>query len=389
MLNKQQRKVAFELTGNTIVSASPGTGKTKTLIARAQKKLESMPKYKSLALITYTNAGADEILSRLQADDKEIFIGTIHRFCLEFILRPFGWIYNWSKPRIVTYDELNEFIEINEDIDLGDSPLDELSKIKRLLNGKVDLSVSWENSKSLEYVAELYYDFLNLKGAIDFNEILFKSYKIISENTFVSDSLANKFYEISVDEFQDTNIYQYEIFKAINSKLICTFFLVGDEKQKIYKFAGAIDDAFVNASKDFNTIPEDLDVTYRSTSNIINGYSCLFSPTAGAARGARPSRLSPATRAGDRSGSSCRASSAASADCRPGGRRPAAGPAPRRIARATPAARSAARRRCLAASGARAAARHRAGHPACHASRPPRPAPSSWPPGRARAGRAA
>ncbi len=276
MLNSKQKKVAFELTGNTIVSASPGTGKTKTLVARAQKKLESMPKHKSLALITYTNAGADEISSRLHAAEKDIFIGTIHRFCLEFILRPFSWIYLWNKPRIVTFDELNEFIEINPDINLGDSPLDELGKIKRLLNGELDVSVDWGGVDSLEYIAKLYFGFLDSKKAIDFNEILYRSYKIISENRFISDSLANKFYEISIDEFQDTNIFQYEILKAINKTHTCTFFMVGDEKQKIYKFAGAIDNAFGNASNDFNAIIENLDVTYRSTSNIIKGYSSLF-----------------------------------------------------------------------------------------------------------------
>lgn len=276
MLNSKQKKVAFELTGNTIVSASPGTGKTKTLVARAQKKLESMPMHKSLALITYTNSGADEISSRLHVDEKDIFIGTIHRFCLEFILRPFSWIYKWDKPRIITFDELNEFIEINTDINLGDSPLDELGKLKRLLNGELDTSVEWGNTESLEYIAELYFDFLVSKKAIDFNEILYKSYKIVSENRFVSDSLANKFYEISVDEFQDTNIFQYEILKAINQAPICTFFMVGDEKQKIYKFAGAIDNAFENASHDFKATIENLDVTYRSTTNIINAYSSLF-----------------------------------------------------------------------------------------------------------------
>lgn len=276
MLNKKQKKVAFELTGNTIVSASPGTGKTKTLVARAQRKLESIPKHKSLALITYTNAGADEISSRLHSEDKDIFVGTIHRFCLQFILRPFGWFYNWNKPRIITYDELNEFVEINDDIDFGDNPLDELNKIKRLLNGELDLSVEWLNTDSLEYVAKLYYDFLESKKAIDFNEILYRSYKIIYENIFVASSLANKFYEISVDEFQDTNVYQYEILKAINNASACSFFIVGDEKQKIYSFAGAIDNAFEKASADFNAVIESLDITYRSTSNIINGYSSLF-----------------------------------------------------------------------------------------------------------------
>ncbi|WP_336702641.1 ATP-dependent helicase [Chryseobacterium indologenes] len=276
MLNNKQKKVAFELSGNTIVSASPGTGKTKTLIARAQKKLESIPKHKSLALITYTNAAADEIASRLNTDDKDIFIGTIHRFCLEFILRPFSWIYKWHKPKIISYDEMKEFIEINSDIKLGDNPLDELSKIKRLLNGDLDCS-NTDNIESWIYISELYFNFLRDKKAIDFNEILFKSYKIISENTFVAQSIANKFYEISIDEFQDTNIFQYEILKAIRcASEDCTFFMVGDEKQKIYAFAGAIDNAFSRASKDFNAEIENLDTTYRSTTNIVKGYSILF-----------------------------------------------------------------------------------------------------------------
>ena len=276
MLNDKQRTVVFELIGNTIVSASPGSGKTKTLVARAQHKLDSIPLHKSLALITYTNAGADEISYRLPDRNNIVFIGTIHRFCLEFILRPFGWIYDWHKPRVVTYDELQEFIELNSDFDLGDSPLDELNKIKKTLDGSLDKNVSWENITTLEYVSELFYAFLDTKKAIDFNEILFRSYKIVSENDFITTSLANKFYEISVDEFQDTNIYQYEILKAINQKGICTFFIVGDEKQRIFRFAGAIDNAFEKASVDFTAPIEILEETYRSTTNIIKAYSSLF-----------------------------------------------------------------------------------------------------------------
>jgi DNA helicase II / ATP-dependent DNA helicase PcrA len=276
MLNDKQRKVVFELSGNTIVSASPGSGKTKTLVARAQHKLDSMPSHKSLALITYTNAGADEISYRLSDRDNKVFVGTIHRFCLEFILRPFGWLYEWHKPRIITYDELTEFVELNPDFDLGNSPLDEINKIKKTLDGNLDKNVGWENAVTLEYVSEAYYSFLKTKKAIDFNEILYRSFKIISENDFVVASLSNKFYEISIDEFQDTNIYQYEILKSIHQKKVCTFFMVGDEKQRIYRFAGAIDNAFGKASADFTAPIELLEVTYRSTTNIINAYSSLF-----------------------------------------------------------------------------------------------------------------
>jgi len=276
MLNEKQKAVAFELAGNTIVSASPGTGKTKTLIARAQCKLDSIPKHKSLALITYTNAAADEISARLYSDNKNVFIGTIHRFCLEFILRPFSWIYDWHKPKIITYNQQIEFVKLNPDINFGDNPLDELNKIKRQLNGEITEPDEWVCSKPFKYVSVIYLKYLDLLKVIDFNEILFRSFKIISENDFVATSLANKFFEILIDEFQDTNMYQYEIFKIINNKNVCSFFIVGDEKQKIYRFAGAIENAFTKASNDFNAPIQDLVITYRSTSNIVKAYSSLY-----------------------------------------------------------------------------------------------------------------
>ena len=276
-LNEIQQRVVFGSPGNTLVCASPGSGKTRTIVARAQHKLESLPHRKSLALITYTNAGADEIASRLVVNNhSDLFIGTIHRFCLEFILRPFGWLYKWGQPRVITYDELLEFVELNQDLDLGNSALDEVNKIKKNTNGGLDTTVEWNHNTSLEEVAELFYAFLKAKKAIDFNEILYRSYKIVTENPFVAASLANKFYEISVDEFQDTNLFQYEILRHINIKAQCTFFMVGDEKQRIYRFAGAIQDAFGKAEVDFSATVEVLTHVYRSTTNIIDAYRRLF-----------------------------------------------------------------------------------------------------------------
>ena len=184
-------------------------------------------------------------------------------------------MYQYAKPKVVTYDQLLEFIEIIDYIDLGTSPIDELNKIKKELDGKLDLNVTL-NGYSVEAIAEVFYSFLDVKKAIDFNEILYRSYRIISNHDFVVSSLANKFYEISVDEFQDTNVFQYEILKAINAKGRCTFFMVGDEKQKIFRFAGAIENAFTKASADFGTPIKVLGYTYRSTNNIVNAYSALF-----------------------------------------------------------------------------------------------------------------
>ncbi len=274
-LNDEQKEAVFDYPNGVIINASPGTGKTKTLVSRALFKLESIPKYKKLALITYTNAGTDEISTRL-VNKESTFIGTIHRFCLQFILRPYSWIYNWGKLKVLAYEEQLNFLELNTDINLGETPLDELNKIKRNLNGTFNTSIDWEFNIPLEELIDRYYEYLDSINAIDFNEILYRSYKIINENNFVLESLSNKFYEILIDEFQDTNLFQYEIFKKINLIGVPTFFMVGDEKQKILSFAGAIDDSFNLAQNDFNLPISYLLKTYRSTNNIVDAYKVMF-----------------------------------------------------------------------------------------------------------------
>ncbi|MEA2003354.1 MAG: ATP-dependent helicase [archaeon] len=278
-LNAKQNRAVFKLTGNTLISASPGSGKTRTLVARAVHKLDILPKYKTIALITYTNAAADEIASRLVAE-KNVFIGTIHSFCLKYILRPFSWIYNWNRPYVISYEQQKEFFEANADINLeetfGQNKFDELGKIRKKLDGTLDFDVEWNHTINLKIVASMYYDYQKTLKVIDFNKILYRSYKIVSQNEFVAKSLASKFYEILVDEFQDTNLYQYEILKTINQHGDCSFFMVGDEKQKIFSFAGAIEDSFEKAKNDFAAKHAELTETYRSTNSIVRAYSSIF-----------------------------------------------------------------------------------------------------------------
>lgn len=274
-LNEEQRDFVFNYQNGVIINASPGTGKTNTLVHRALHKIESLPKFKKIALITYTNAGTDEIITRL-VNKEDTFIGTIHSFCLQYILRPYAWLYEWGKLRVINYEEQLIFIEQNQDFDFGDTPVDELNKIKRNLDGTFDTDIQIGNETDSAPIINRYLEYLDDIGVIDFNELLYRSYKIIHEHEFVLKSLANKFYEILIDEFQDTNLIQYEIFKSINSQEVTTFFLVGDEKQKILRFAGAIDNAFLNAQNDFNLPLQYLIRAYRSTNNIVAAYSSVF-----------------------------------------------------------------------------------------------------------------
>jgi len=238
-LNQQQKDAVFETKSNILVSASPGAGKTRSLVARALYKIEHIPASQVLGLITYTNAAADEIASRITSK-KAVFIGTIHLFCLKFILRPFCWIYKWNTPRIISREDKERFFSENPDIDLGYNNLDELSKIRKKIDGSLDKSVEWNHENNINSIASRYYEFQEQNGIIDFNEIIYRSFKIVNENAFVAQSLAAKFFEILIDEFQDTSLFQYEILKHINKSGNCSFFMVGDKRQKIFRFAGAM-----------------------------------------------------------------------------------------------------------------------------------------------------
>jgi|GEM_PF-787788 len=273
-LSDLQRLAAKEIPGNLIVSAPPGSGKTRTLIARAQHKIKTLPKWRTLALITYTNAGADEIEERLPPDCP-VFLGTIHRFCLEFILRPFSWLEKWPRHRLIKPEEVSSLVA-ERDWDLGDNPQEVLNSIRKRPDGSIDPGGNWAPSIPLEQVASAYWSFLDRCGAVDFNEILFRSFSLLSRNVFIGKSLANFFYEILVDEFQDTSELQFRMLMEIHKNGPTTFFLVGDSRQSILRFAGAIRDSFSVAKIAFAAEEVVLRQVYRSTDHIVRGYRSLF-----------------------------------------------------------------------------------------------------------------
>jgi superfamily I DNA/RNA helicase len=267
-LNEKQRTAVNEY-GNIFVSAPPGSGKTRTLIARSEKKLENYDK--PVALITYTNAAADEMRNRIDSE-KKIFVGTIHKFCLEYILRPFGWLYDWENLKVISFDDKKE---IKEEIKIRFGSKIQyrfFDNVRKKLNGEIDLS-------NIDYsfeIADFYFDYLRKNELVDFNEILYRAYKILDDNQFIRTSLASKFTEILVDEFQDINYFQYEIIKLLDKDKLCSFFMVGDFRQSIMRFAGAIDLEFEVIESDFNCRIIQLNKTYRSTDNIVDSYTSLF-----------------------------------------------------------------------------------------------------------------
>ena len=201
VLNKQQKAACIE-GKNLLIKACPGSGKTRTLtykLAYLVTKYECSNKLN--IAITYTNRAAEEISERLEKmgiADNKIWVGTIHQFCLEFIIRPYT---TYHKRLNKGYHIIDEYVagkyisaiakELNLSIKYGQNPLDNPDIAKR------------------------YCDKLLLERELDFDSILSVANELLHQNEFIAENIAGIVRAILVDEYQDTNELQYVILSKI------------------------------------------------------------------------------------------------------------------------------------------------------------------------------
>lgn len=248
-LTKQQGE-AISQPGHVYVDACPGSGKTRVLTAKAIsecRRVEGSPR--KIACITFTNAAADEVQSRLASQLSHeqlssVTVCTIHSFCLAEIFRPF-------RERVDAYVKGFEIVVSEEArarqllAEIARSAgfaapdtrtYDAFSNVIIDANGNPIVS---GGQPLLEKCMPLYWDSCRSRGWIDFSLLLYESLKIITTYPEVKASLGAKFKIILVDEFQDTSDIQLQILRQIGEIATTEFFLVGDPHQSIYRFAGA------------------------------------------------------------------------------------------------------------------------------------------------------
>ena len=252
-LNQKQIDAINE-ENNLLLVAWPGSGKTRTLtykIARELSKIKTHQQY--VIAITYTNAAADEIKDRIEllgVDISQLWIGTIHSFCLEWILRPYSLylprlkkgfrvINSHDTEEILTrlsneFNEKNSLKKSKEKITYWDFEYYATSNLKFKI---VDKDLKTNNIKEIfkQYLQEL-----KKNNQIEFEQILLYSLKILKEKPLINSILNKIFSYILVDEYQDTKDIQYHILASIlnvenqNTKL----FIVGDPNQSIFQSLG-------------------------------------------------------------------------------------------------------------------------------------------------------
>jgi len=280
-LNDEQTEAITEPNSVYLV-ACPGSGKTRALTYKIAKELTELEgKNKWVIAITYTHRAADEIKERIEllgVDISQLWIGTIHAFCIEWILKSYGCYHDTLK---YGYSIINSFDSEEHITELCSNY--EYPKVTyydcnyHFTSQGIILSSCKQNQRAnVSAVIEQYHLHLLENNLIDFEQILLFAYQLIQEEPSISKTLGNIFKYILIDEFQDTKEIQYSIFSEILKarKGEVKGFIVGDPNQAIYGSLGgyAISLDELKQKTGINFIEKQLNKNYRSSSRIINHF---------------------------------------------------------------------------------------------------------------------
>lgn len=275
LTGEQLDAVTFQ--GNMLLTACPGSGKTRTLVSRIAWSLGEdvwVHGKRRIIAITYTNVAAETILERLDAlgvDSENLWIGTIHSFCLDWILKPYlGYSERLSKGyRILDEYEQRKLVNSIK----SQFHINIFAAFPTLLDQNNNFSAA-AGSNLYQAIAE-YHRTLEESRWIDFDLILTISRKILLEHPAVSARLARLFSSVMVDEYQDTNQVQYDILVSIIEHGNTQFTLIGDVDQAIYTGLGAVVKDAAELRSEFGLLElteMNLSGCYRSTQKIVDFY---------------------------------------------------------------------------------------------------------------------
>lgn len=277
-LNPEQ-ETAVDCDGNVVITACPGSGKTRVLTARVIRGLSELESGRErVVALTFTNRAADEIQVRLDQENVAtncLWAGTIHGFALEWVLRPYA-----------PYAEITRFGFTVADEYYTQQLLDELKKEEGLPRYTDIITTLMRNGSGLNADETCRAIFDRYKGRlrdtkfIDYDDVLYLAYRMLREHSEIAATLASIIRLVCVDEVQDIQDLQFgilsTIFKAAASPP--SLFFVGDADQSIYESLGALTKTPEEIAAEFGLHGIEhleLNGNYRSTQRIIDFYRRL------------------------------------------------------------------------------------------------------------------
>ena len=278
-LNKEQMAAVKKIEGPVIVFAGAGTGKTKTLTSRIAYMISEGINPKSILAITFTKKATNEMRERVHAligsDASKVTISTIHALCARILRQTIHAIgYKNNFEIIDDEDSLRVVNEIYKELEISRKYLSPRAAYNFISNYKNGIGDLYGINLT---IYKKYQEKLFNANQVDFDDLLLLTEKIFIEQPDYLKYYQSQFKYILVDEFQDTNIVQYNIIKMIAGEK-CNIFVVGDDDQSIYSFRGANVLNMKQFSVDFpQAFKVILSQNYRSTKEILRGTNCLIS----------------------------------------------------------------------------------------------------------------
>ena len=290
-LNEMQQLAVDTTEGPLLILAGAGSGKTTVLVNRVEHIISSRlaTPWQVLA-ITFTNKAAGELRERLVSaigdEANDIWAYTFHSCCSR-ILRRFGerigytnhfTIYDTDDSRRVM-KQCQKQLGIEDKLINHKSILAEISRAKDSLISPDEYKQTSQNDFRKSKIAECYEMYqkeLKKSDAMDFDDIIFNTVKLLEENEDVRDLYQTQFKYVMVDEYQDTNTAQFQLIRLLaeGSRNIC---VVGDDDQSIYKFRGANIRNILDFEKYYpEAVVIRLEQNYRSTQNVLDAANAVI-----------------------------------------------------------------------------------------------------------------
>lgn len=291
-LNPEQRLAAETTEGPVLILAGAGTGKTRAITFRMANLISKGTAAETILAVTFTNKAAEEmqnrvtdLLLRAGVPPARPWISTFHSLCARLLRREAN---HAGLPKdFAIYDDDDQLaavklamgrLRIDDD---GLTPRNVLSRISYAKNhGQSPAQVRAEEfGPDMRKVADIfsgYEDLLKQSKALDFDDLLLRSARLLRESNDVRERWRARFAYLHVDEYQDTNRVQYDLLRLLaNRRNVC---VVGDEDQSIYRWRGADVSILLSFSQDFPAAKVvRLERNYRSTQAILDAAAAVVS----------------------------------------------------------------------------------------------------------------
>ncbi len=289
---------AYNSTGHCVVLAGPGSGKTKTLVLKLARILaDDVRAPRGAACITYSQECARELSRHLERlglrEAPNLFIGTVHGFCLRHLLMPYGRLADLPAPfplTVATQRQSDQLLKRVGDRLFGArhpwKPID-LGRHRRSVLDRG--SVAWREEQELAAWAEGYEAELRRAGLIDFDDMVVFGQRLVAEHDWVLPLVQAKFPVLAVDEYQDLGVALDRIVRRVAFEGGVRLFAVGDADQSIYGFAGADGALLLELAEREDVERVQLQLNYRSASRIVSASEMVLGERRGY-RASDPSR---------------------------------------------------------------------------------------------------